>query len=82
MENELSLLKNDGSLAKLTPREQEVMAMILRGASNKAIGEALFISIKTVEFHISNILQKFGLKNRIELISFLMGEDPFDWHKN
>ena len=44
--------------AALTPREAEVMSMIVKGQSNKVIGNSLFISIKTVETHRAKIMDK------------------------
>lgn len=50
----------------LTAREQEVLALIAQGRSNKQIGEQLFISAKTVSVHVSNILAKLGAAGRTE----------------
>lgn len=82
MKEKLGLLRAGEVMSKLTQREYEVMTLLLRGASNKLIGQALFISIKTVEFHVSNIFQKLGVRNRMELINRIIGNDPLDWHKN
>ena len=51
----------------LSSREREVFQMLLAGQTNGQIGEALFISENTVKFHVKNILQKTGCKNRGEL---------------
>jgi DNA-binding CsgD family transcriptional regulator len=51
----------------LTPRECEIVKLILLGKSNSEIAEKYFISPKTVKTHITNIYQKAGVKNRIEL---------------
>ncbi len=56
-----------GDSSLLTDREQEVAALVATGASNPEIAEALFLSRKTVERHVSNILAKTGCRNRIEL---------------
>ncbi len=50
----------------LTEREQEVAALVASGASNPEIADALFLSRKTVERHVSNILAKTGSRNRTE----------------
>ena len=47
---------------QLTKREREIVALIAGGVSSKEIAEKLFISLKTVETHRSNIMQKLGLK--------------------
>jgi DNA-binding NarL/FixJ family response regulator len=52
----------------LTPREREVLGQVARGHSYAEIGEALFISPKTVENHVRNILAKLHLSRRHELI--------------
>jgi DNA-binding NarL/FixJ family response regulator len=51
----------------LSPREQEVMRLIARGYSYKEVASELFISIKTVETHVSAVLRKLQLSNRGEL---------------
>jgi DNA-binding CsgD family transcriptional regulator len=56
---------------KLTRREQEIVELILAGKGTKEIGEKLFISGKTVKNNLSNIFQKTGAKNRVQLMSFV-----------
>ena len=53
-----------GPLARLTPREREVLDLLAEGATNRAIAEALFISGKTASVHVSNVLAKLGVPNR------------------
>jgi DNA-binding NarL/FixJ family response regulator/Cdc6-like AAA superfamily ATPase len=53
----------------LTEREQEIVRLIAAGASNPEIAQELFLSRKTVERHVSNILRKVGVRNRAELAS-------------
>jgi DNA-binding CsgD family transcriptional regulator len=55
------------SRAPLTLREEEVARLVSSGATNREIAEALFLSPKTVERHISNALRKVGARNRTEL---------------
>ena len=57
----------DEDLDKLTGREQEVMRLIARGYSYREVAEKLFISIKTVETHVSAVLRKLQLSSRHEL---------------
>jgi DNA-binding CsgD family transcriptional regulator len=50
----------------LTVREQEVLALVAVGLTNRQIAETLFISPKTATLHVSNILSKLGVTNRVE----------------
>jgi DNA-binding CsgD family transcriptional regulator len=52
--------------AGLTPRELEVLHLLVAGRSNRQIAEALFISGKTVSVHVTNILAKLGVHSRLE----------------
>jgi DNA-binding NarL/FixJ family response regulator len=54
----------------VTDREEEVLKLVAEGLSTKEIAELLFISVKTVERHRSNILQKLGLRDRQELTRY------------
>lgn len=54
----------------LTPREDEVVKLIAEGHSSKEIGTFLVISIKTVERHRANILQKLEMRDRTELTRY------------
>ncbi|KRE75828.1 response regulator transcription factor [Paenibacillus sp. Soil750] len=54
----------------LTAREREVLLLIAEGKSNKDISEELFISIKTVKTHVSNLLMKCELDDRTQLAIF------------
>lgn len=62
--------ENTDTFASLSEREREVLALIAKGFSNKEIGEQLIISVKTVESHKSNVMEKLGLKTRPELVKF------------
>ncbi len=52
----------------ITEREQQIIALMIEGASNKEIGRTLFISAATVRNHIHNVFQKTDATNRVELI--------------
>jgi DNA-binding NarL/FixJ family response regulator len=57
----------DPELDALTQREREVLRLIARGYAYKEIAKELFISVKTVETHVSSVLRKLQLSNRYEL---------------
>jgi DNA-binding NarL/FixJ family response regulator len=57
----------DTELDRLSVREREVMRLIARGYAYKEVASALFISIKTVETHVSSVLRKLQLSSRHEL---------------
>ncbi len=57
----------DEDLDRLTEREREVMRLIARGYAYKEVAKELFISIKTVETHVSSVLRKLQLSNRHQL---------------
>jgi DNA-binding NarL/FixJ family response regulator len=57
----------DPEIDLLTPREREVLRLLARGYAYKEIASQLFISIKTVETHASNVLRKLQLSNRHQL---------------
>ncbi|TJZ79061.1 response regulator transcription factor [Chitiniphilus eburneus] len=61
----------EGRLAALTPREREVMKLILTGRLNKQIADDLSISMKTVEVHRARILEKMHVKTAMELAALL-----------
>lgn len=54
----------------LTEREREVLVLLAQGKTYQEVAEALFISVKTVDFHRTNLMRKLGLSNRTELARF------------
>ena len=57
---------DDPALASLSAREVEVLRLLVEGLTDRQIGEALTISSRTVETHVSSILHKLGVRNRAE----------------
>jgi len=57
-------------LDRLTPREREVLAGLGRGLSNRSLAEELFITEKTIKTHVSSILMKLGLADRVQAALF------------
>ncbi len=75
----ITALENKGSKGRtvinneygqLSSREQEVLRMIAEGVPARDIAERLFISVKTVENHRTNILHKLGLKSTVDLVKY------------
>jgi two-component system, NarL family, response regulator LiaR len=58
------------SIERLTKREQEVLALLARGDTNRQIPDALSIAEKTVSVHVSNLLSKLGLASRTQAALF------------
>ena len=53
--------------ASLSPRQTEILLSVIRNRANKEIASRLNITVRTVKFHISSLLNKFGVDNRVEL---------------
>jgi DNA-binding CsgD family transcriptional regulator len=64
LENEHRSFKM-ANLSDLTPRELEILQLVLAGRTNKAIAIEIYISEKTVEFHLDHIYRKIGGRTRM-----------------
>ena len=64
--------KNGDIYSQLTPREREVFKLIAEGYTSRQIADKLFISLKTVTGHRTNLMEKLELHNRTDLIKFAM----------
>lgn len=58
----------------LTPRQGEVLALMLKGLPNKRVAQQLSLTEQTVKEHVSGILERLGARNRVELITRLRGK--------
>jgi DNA-binding NarL/FixJ family response regulator len=56
------------ALSTLTPREAEIFELVVRGLSNAEIGQQLFISEATVKTHVTHLLTKIGLRDRVQAV--------------
>ncbi|MGW2996740.1 helix-turn-helix domain-containing protein, partial [Streptomyces sp. NPDC001193] len=68
----LDRARNGGPIPErpITEREEEILKLVAEGHSSKEIGDLLVISPKTVERHRANLLQKLGLRDRLELTRY------------
>ncbi|UII20455.1 response regulator transcription factor [Fulvivirga ligni] len=65
-------------ITPLTPREKEIYKLILQEYSNQEIADKLFISVRTVEVHKRNLLEKTGAKNSTGLVLYAIKNELFD----
>jgi DNA-binding NarL/FixJ family response regulator len=63
-------LKEAAAFKELSGREMEILALVAKGKSNHDIAVTLFLSEKTVRNHVSTILSKLGLSNRVEAATY------------
>jgi len=61
---------------RLTARERQVADLVVHGLMNSEIAARLYVSEKTVEFHLTNIYLKFGVPSRRALVKHLVGRSP------
>ncbi|MBX6750368.1 MAG: response regulator transcription factor [Micromonosporaceae bacterium] len=66
----LDRTRNNRSAKIITEREEEILKLVAEGYSSKQIAEMLVISVKTVERHRANLLQKLGLRDRLDLTRY------------
>jgi len=57
---------------ELTPREKEILRLVARGMTNAEIARDLYISIKTVQAHRANLMQKLGIHDRVDLVKYAL----------
>jgi DNA-binding NarL/FixJ family response regulator len=65
-------------LDRLTPREQEVLELVLDGRSTRNMADELGVSERTIKFHVANVLAKLGAKSRLSLLAKLRSELALD----
>ncbi len=71
-QSSMASASNAPSTSPLTPREREVAVLIARGYANKEIAEALVVSVRTAEAHVTNVLNKVGLRSRAQIAAWVV----------
>ncbi|WP_243359703.1 response regulator [Fundidesulfovibrio terrae] len=64
--------KSSDPLDRLSKRERQVLKLAAKGETNKGIADAIFVSVKTVEKHKTNLKKKLGLRSSLELAAFCL----------
>lgn len=62
------VLNEENPKAQLTPKEQQILALVTHGYSNQQISDVLNISVSTVKNHVSHVLAKLKVKSRVEAV--------------
>jgi DNA-binding NarL/FixJ family response regulator len=62
----MSLRRPDDEPIKLTKREVEVLTLVIEGKASKEVAELLYVSKRTVDFHLANIYNKLQVSNRVQ----------------
>ncbi len=70
----LTVFPVSSSDVKFTPRQLQVLKLMIKGLNNKQIAKALGLSFHTVRFHVSEILSKLGVSNRTEAVAVALEE--------
>ena len=65
----------------LTGREQEIVHLVLQGLDTKDIAARLFLSPRTVDYHLHKVFTKLGLTSRAELMRMMIEDDGQDQHR-
>ena len=72
--------RSEEEAVKLTKREIEVLTLVIEGKSSKEVADMLFVSKRTVDFHLANIYEKLQVSNRVQAFrrAARLGLIPFD----
>lgn len=68
-----SRTRDADSLTDLTPQEQAVVDLVLQGMTNREVAATLFISVKTVQYHLTRVYSRLGVRSRSELAALRLG---------
>ena len=76
--DELTLRHSQRGRFDLTPREQQVLSLVVEGRTDGEIAERLFISKKTASVHVASIKNKLGAGSRAEIVAMVLRDGPVD----
>ena len=62
----MTIRRADNEPVKLTKREIEVLTLVIEGKSSKEVADVLYVSKRTVDFHLANIYEKLNVSNRVQ----------------
>ena len=68
--------REPAELGRLTPQELQVARFVAQGLSNREVAAQLFLSPRTIDFHLRNVFSKLGLTSRVELATLSLGTPP------
>jgi DNA-binding NarL/FixJ family response regulator len=66
LSNGVAISQSEDQAVKLTKREIEVLTLVVQGKSSKEVADELFVSKRTVDFHLANIYDKLHVTNRVQ----------------
>jgi DNA-binding NarL/FixJ family response regulator len=70
--------RNPSTIDQLTPQELQIARFVAEGQSNKEVAAQLFLSPRTIDYHLRNVFAKLGIKSRTQLARFPFGEEEAD----
>jgi DNA-binding CsgD family transcriptional regulator len=70
----VTVRRHDSLMAELTPQELQVALKVVTGQTNREVAAALFLSPKTVEFHLASVFRKLGVRSRTQLAGMFVAE--------
>jgi DNA-binding NarL/FixJ family response regulator len=73
---ETSRRRDPSTADQLTPQEFAICRLVAEGLTNREIGARLFLSARTVEYHLYKVFPKLGIASRVELARLELGSEP------